>query len=416
VTVIREAMAEQGKNKLQEEVKNNFASLTKRGRMERRSLHNPPSSSLPNRPRTSPSKRSVSPMSKFGGSARIDSDSMSTFSRSSRSVKETFVRAQTARQYYFPQSPRMSTSPHSAREMLLRIQSGRERLSRPSTAERNRLLARPLTTREKIKNIEDKIVGGSVDVGIKSMSRSFVSITSSRVHLPKIMPCQRSDDIILAQAKQRITRRLLAKESQMLGLDDIKAKVEQKYMRKQALRKATEDDIIKRKYQKFSLVAVHALVAMSILMNSTRTHRRDSMALLGTPAKVKFAGSSKKTYKKSRSFSPKARAVASAFITNPDGTELIVGEDDHNGECDSSSIVLYEQMTSAYQLFLQIIVSRKWRLVMALSILRKRAAARIIRTSIPFMIKGPKVCNMPQCTLLCYHTYNTNTLPPFEYI
>lgn len=387
-------MNERKPSTLQEGVKNNFISVARMRRMEKMTLHK--SMSLPNRPQSSPGKptRSLSPKSKFGGST-YDLDSSSFYSRSSRSVKDTMVRAQTARQYYFPNSPRMSTSPHSAREILHRIESGRERLVKTSS-ESKYMLSRPLTNREKIERIETKFTKNSNSDSIV-LSKSFVS-ASTRVQLPKIMPCQRSDDAILAQAKRRIARRLLAKESQVIALEELKQKEEERLKKKQALQRAAEDEAIHVEFQKFMLVAVHAISTMSIMMNATRMHRRESMIISSLQSKPRTA---KSALHRARSGSPfsKAMTSGSAFITNPEGSEHIMGSDsfsfshDMEDEDDDNPRLLYEEMTASYRIFLQIIVSKKWRLVLALSILQKRAAARILRATIPAIVKGPKVNN-----------------------
>ena len=355
--------------------------------------------------------------------------------RSVCSVHDTFMRAESARQSYLPDTPRLPANPISARELLHHLESAnrghRNTRTRPLTA-------RELTNREKVKHLEYSILKNPEFANIRPSTTNSIStstfasssLTAPRMKLPKIMPCLRPNGVILAQAEQRIARGVIVKEVQVLQIDDTKRLLEQKRIARERKLARMREMANAKSAQMFLLQTMELSLSTMLFMRTVVASRHEEMlkneVLMGTSDKKKTANSTRwrrsSCNRRGGAGGDTTGSTSSAFITNPDGTQdCVLGEEgDHSDEyfSDNSegsgddchvldkgrssnrrssqrgcglSDELFENMYAQYQSFLHLIRKKKWQLLLALSIIRKRCAVRIIRASIPAMATQPKV-------------------------
>eukprot|EP00602_Paraphysomonas_sp_CaronLab_P013067 CAMPEP_0185038524 /NCGR_PEP_ID=MMETSP1103-20130426/34274_1 /TAXON_ID=36769 /ORGANISM="Paraphysomonas bandaiensis, Strain Caron Lab Isolate" /LENGTH=397 /DNA_ID=CAMNT_0027576991 /DNA_START=479 /DNA_END=1672 /DNA_ORIENTATION=- len=166
------------------------------------------------------------------------------------------------------------------------------------------------------------------------------------------MACLKPENVIIADAAERIRRQLIAKDVLSQTEAAHRSSIDDRILlreKKNTLALHRQQD----KAQKvFLMKTVKCLVFMSLLATHLRMSRRMSRPAL---------------------FYSRSLAHCSRVSDDMD---------------DDDSVKL--ELISSYRLFVQSICKHKWRITLAFSILRKRASARILRQSLQAVQKGPE--------------------------
>jgi len=226
-----------------------------------------------------------------------------------------------------------------------------------------------LPLKEKIKRLESSIIHEHAHSSPASRSPSPTHRISFPTHLPDnanqsdqecfkpmnnlwVMPCHKPEDVIIAEADYRIRKQLYAKDYHMKALSEIRSKVDTRLQQRQERIASVTARIELQQRQSTALTVVHATTFLYFIATKLKVQRR-----LDAANKIP-------------------------------GCSLSDTKMDIKSEHD---LYRREEFKEKYIRFLETAEKYKWRLQMAVSIVRKRMAVRIVKTWMRELRSCPKV-------------------------